>query len=170
MLHPHNCEDMVNLRFIPYSEFFNWHVVEIFLKWWSLYRLYQHSLLPSLRHTMSFQQISWNRKLKRRSASCVTGHKGSGKFTLQQGLPFLPKHMTLKRWLPQWGIHFIYHFRVCDYNNGSQSQPKFYQWVFIMRGHEVSLIFIHLLGQKVALLVLAAWFFYCLKGFISLHF
>ena len=96
MLHPHNCEGKVNSRFIPYTEFFNWYVVEIFLKWWSLYRLYQYSLLPCLRHTMSFQQISWDRKLKRRSASYVTGHKGSGKFILQQGLPFLPKHMTLK--------------------------------------------------------------------------
>lgn len=24
MLHPHNSEDMVNLRFIPYTEFLNW--------------------------------------------------------------------------------------------------------------------------------------------------
>lgn len=53
MLHPHNSEDTVNLRFIPYTEFLNWYVVEIFLERWSLCRLYQHSLLPSLRHIMS---------------------------------------------------------------------------------------------------------------------
>lgn len=29
--------------------------------------------------------------MKRRSASGVTGHKGSEKFTLQQGLPFFPQ-------------------------------------------------------------------------------
>lgn len=32
MLYPHNCEDMVNLRFIPYTERLNWYAVEIFSK------------------------------------------------------------------------------------------------------------------------------------------
>lgn len=43
MLHSHNCEDMVNLKFIPQTEFLNRSVVEIFLTSWNLYRLAQYS-------------------------------------------------------------------------------------------------------------------------------
>lgn len=89
----------------------------------------------------------------------MVGQKGSGKFqiVLPQGLPSIPKHMILKRWLlhseegttsvTTQNVSRIMAPRVSPNSSNVLSSGEDMKKLFI---------FIHYLGQKVALLVLVA--------------